>query len=322
LAFQRDEEIPLIQFLTRNWATKLVSLVLAVGLWYYAVGEERVEVTRTIPVELKMEKEKLSVVGKPVRLVLVTLQAPRSLLANLASEELKAEHPIKKVEGPGDYSFRLEPREIRLPSDKIRVVRIEPEVIQVKIDEMIVQKLEIEPVFLGEPAFGYRIDLERVQLDPTSVLVEAPKSQLENLGKIRTQPIDVVGRVRSFRKTVRLAEEPGMKLLSESLVDAYVPLEEALAEKTFENIPVKVLGSADSFSRLAVESAEVNLVLQGSPKTLEGLQSGDLLAYVEISGLEEGTHNIPLKTILPEGTFLKETPPTAKVTIQRKGAFS
>lgn len=308
------------RWLTKNWGAKLVSLVLAVGLWYYAVGEEGIEVTRTIPVEIKVEKEKMSIVGKPTRLVVVTLQAPRSLLTNLASEELKAEHVIRRVENPGDYSFRLEAREIHLPSEKVRVARIEPEVIQVKIDEMIVQKLEVEPVFLGEPAFGYHLDRDNIQLDPRSVLVEGPKSQLEKMEKMKTQPIDVVGRVRSFRKTVRLSEEPGLKVLSESWIDAYIPIQETLSEKTFEEIPVKLLGTPSALARIRVEPSSVQFVLKGLSKHLEALESKDILVYVEISELPDGTHEVPLRILLPEATSLKEPLPPVKVTLQRKGA--
>lgn len=316
----RLEESAFAMELTKNWGTKLVSLILAVGLWYYAVGEEGIEVTRTIPVEIKVEKEKMSIVGKPTRLVMVTLQAPRSLLANLASDELKAEHVIRRIESPGDYSFRLEPREIHLPSEKVRVVRVEPEAIQVKIDEMIVQKLEVEPVFLGEPAFGYSVDHGNIQLDPRSVLVEGPKSQLEKMEKIKTQPIDVVGRVRSFRKSVRLAEEPGLKVLSESWIDAYVPIQETASEKPFANVPVKLLSSFGSLSRISVEPSSVSFVLKGPSKRLETLESKDILVYVEISELSDGTHEVPLRTLLPEATSLKESLAPVKVTIQRKGA--
>ena len=307
-------------WLTKNWGAKLISLILAVGLWYYAVGEEGIEVTRTIPIEIKVEKEKMSIVGKPTRLVMVTLQAPRSLLTNLASEELKAEHVIRKVENPGDYSFRLEPGEIRLPSEKVRVLRIEPEVIQVKIDEMIVQKLEVDPVFLGEPAFGYRVDRDNLQLDPQSVLVEGPKSQLEKMAKIKTQLIDVVGRVRSFRKTIRLSEEPGLKVLSELWIDAYIPIQETLSEKTFEKIPVKSLGVPGSLSRISVEPLTVTFTLKGPSKSLETLEGKDILVYVEISELPDGTHEIPLQISLPEAISLKESLAPVKVTIQRRGA--
>ena len=118
------------------------------------------------------------------------------------------------------------------------------------------------------------------------------------------------------------AEEPGLKLLSESLVDAYVPIQEAMAERAFENIPVKILGIAGSLSRVSVEPAQVNLILQGPPKDLEAVRANDILTYVEISGLNEGTHEIPLKTVLPEATFLKGSLPPVKVTVQRKGILS
>ena len=309
-----------LDWLVKNWTAKLVSLILAVGLWYYAVGEEGIEVTRTIPVEIKLDNEKMSIVGKSSRVVSATLQAPRSLLANLASGELKAEHIIHKIETSGDYSFRLEPRDIQLPSEQIRVVRIDPEVIAVKIDEIIVQKLEVEPSFLGEPAIGYRLDPSRVQLDPRSVLVEGPKSQLEKIKKIKTQPIDVVGRVRSFRKTVRLADEPGLKLLSEAWVDVYVPIEEAVGEKEFKDVPIKLMSSSESFSRLPVEPSKLSFVLRGAPKSLESAEAKDIILYAEISDLPDGVHDIPLKTILPEETAPKETLAPVKVTVQHKSA--
>ena len=309
----------MVNWLIKNWAAKLVSLILAVGLWYYAVGEEGVEVTRTIPIEIKIEQENMSIVGKTTRVVVATLQAPRALLTNLASGDLRAEHIIKKVESPGEYSFRVEPSEIQLPSEKIRVVRVEPEVIVVKIDEMIVQKRGIEPIFRGDPAFGYRLDLKKVQLDPLSVLVEGPKSQLEKVGKIKTQPIDMVGRLRSFRKTIRLAEEPGLKLLSESLVDVYVPIEEAVNEKTFKDISIKVLSKAGDSRQALVSPAELDIILRGAAKNLDAVKREDVLIYVETSELNEGTHEIALKVFLPESTVLKENLKPVKVNIQRKG---
>jgi len=307
-------------WLVKNWAAKLVSLILAVGLWYYAVGEEGVEVTRTIPIEIKLEQENMSIVGKSTRLLVATLQAPRALLANLASGDLKAEHVIKKLDRPGEYSFRVEPREIQLPSEKIRVVRLEPEVIVVKIDEMIVQKRGIESVFRGEPAFGFRLDIKKIQLDPLSVLVEGPRSQLEKVGKVKTQPIDVVGRLRSFRKTVRLAEEPGLKFLSEAFVDVYVPIEESVGEKIFEEVPVKILSRTGNWAQISVSPDKLDLALRGSSKNLEGVRESDILIYAEVSELPEGTHEIPLQAILPESTALKESLQPVKVTLQRKNA--
>lgn len=312
----------MIKFLTENWGAKLISLILAVGLWYYAVGEEGIEVTRTLPLEVKLKHEKLSVVGSPTRVLQVTLQAPRSLLANLTSEEIKAEHQIQKIDSPGDYSFRPEARDIHLPSDQIRVTKIEPEVIQVKIDEVIVQKFEITPDFLGEPAFGYRLTQEEVQMDPAAVLVEGPKSQLEKLEKIKTQPIDLVGRARSFRKMVRLVVGPGLNVITESLVDVYVPIQEVVAERTFENIPVKVLGLPGSASKISLQPDQLNVALRGASKDLEKADLPKITVYFEASELNEGLQEVQPQIFLPPGVFLKEALPPVKVTLQKKGVPS
>ena len=41
-------------WLGRNWGLKIISLVLAIGTWYYAVGEENIEVVRVIPIKIQM----------------------------------------------------------------------------------------------------------------------------------------------------------------------------------------------------------------------------------------------------------------------------
>jgi hypothetical protein len=130
----------------------------------------------------------------------------------------------------------------------------------------------------------------------------------------------VVGRVRSFRKTVRLGEEVGLKVLGESLVDVYVPIQEAAAEKTFEKIPVKILGTSFPGGRVVVEPAEISLTLRGAAKDVEAVVPVQILAYVEITDLTEGTRQLPIQTLLPETVILKENPPPATVRIEKKSS--
>ena len=57
----------MLKWLTHDWGLKLISFILAVGLWYYAVGEESVEVERTIPLEIEVMNEQMSVLDSSVR---------------------------------------------------------------------------------------------------------------------------------------------------------------------------------------------------------------------------------------------------------------
>lgn len=297
----------MITWLTKDWGIKLISLLLAVGLWYYAVGEESVEVKRTIPLEIIVKNKQMSVLRTSVKSVWVTLAAPRNLLSDLTSKDIRALHEIEAdVKTAGDYTFRLEPREIKLPSPQIRVVKIVPEVIQVTIDELIVQKLKIIPQFVGEPAFGYKVRMDEIEMDPNALLVEGPKGQLEKLDAISTEKIDLIGRIRSFRRTVNLMLPPNVKPLSESTVDIFIPIKEEFGEKEFESIPVKILQPSENAFKAKLETGLIQFTLKGSRLQLEKLKPEMMLAYVDTAGLTAGEHEIEVQMILPEDVTLKE----------------
>src|SRR5258707_1096423 len=100
-------------WLSKNWGLKLVSLALAIGLWYYALGEEGIEVTRVVALKIQVKNPQVSVLKASTDSVEVTFLVPRAVLSEVTSEEVQAVHDIEsEVKQAGDYSFRLEPREI------------------------------------------------------------------------------------------------------------------------------------------------------------------------------------------------------------------
>jgi YbbR domain-containing protein len=308
----------MIQWLTHNWGLKLVSFFLAVGLWYYATGEEGIEVSRFIPVDIQVENTHMSISRVSARTVEVTFIAPRALVSDLTSENIKASHKIEEsINKPGDYSFRLEPGAIKLRTPQIRVVKIQPETIQVTLDELIVQKLAVKPNFLGEPAFGYSLTQEQIQLNPNAVLIEGPKALLEKMDSVKTAQIDLVGRVRSFRRMYGLDLPSTLKAVSEDMIDVYVPIQEAYDEKTFDGVQVKLLGSQGK-GQVTLEPSVVSLSLRGPQKQFEGLTAAKLVAYVDISDRSEGEFDLPLQLFLPEGVKQKsEKPVTVHVRIDK-----
>ena len=310
----------MIALLTRDWGLKLIALLLAIGLWYYAVGEESIEVTRTIPLTLEIKNEQMSILETSAHTVQVTLSAPRALLSEMTSKEIQATHEIgSDIQAAGDYSFRLESREIKLPTPQVRVVKISPEIIHATIDELIVQKTKIEPYIVGDPAIGYKVREDEIQLDPNAILIEGPKGYLEKLGSIRTERIDLVGRIRSFRRTVQLELPSNIKPLSESLVDVFIPIREEFGEKEFTDISVKILNLPDQKMTAELEPEKITFVLKGSQRRLEKLASEPILAYLDLSNYDAGEHDIPVEVMLPEDVRLKDDLPlTIKTTLKKK----
>ena len=297
-------------WLVHNWGLKIISLVLAIGTWYYAVGEENIEVMRVIPLRIQMSSKQMTVSEISTKVVQVTLSAPRALIVNLASQDIQAVHKIgPEIKTAGEYSFRLEPSEISLPGFQIRVVKIAPEIMTVKVDELIIQKLEIEPDFVGEPAVGYKLLADELRMDPNAILTQGPKGVLEKMKSAKTEPIDLVGRIRSFHRTVEVKLPPSVKPMSESLVNVYIPIREEFSEKEFKDVPVRILRSPAASGIVDLNPDKVTLVLRGSKLYLEKLVPGSLLAYVDLADLKKGDYDRPLQVVLPENVSLKDKGP-------------
>jgi YbbR domain-containing protein len=300
----------MMRWFTHNWGLKIISLVLAIATWYYAVGEENIEVTRVIPLKIQMSSTQMTISQISVHAVQVTLSAPRSLIVNVASQDIHALHKIgPEIKAAGEYSFRLEPAEVRLPSFQIRVTKIVPETVTVKLDELMMQKLEIQPDFVGESAIGYKLLKDELRMDPNAILAQGPKGVLAQMKSAKTEPIDLVGRTRSFHRTVEVKLPPGVKAMSESLVNVYVPIQEEFGEKELKDIPVRILRASAASGVVDLNPDKVSLVLKGSKLYLDKLTPEALLVYVDLGNLQKGDYDLPLQMVLPENVSLKDKDP-------------
>lgn len=311
----------MIRWITNDFGIKLISLFLAVGLWYYAVGEESIAIKRNIPLEVIVQNSQMSLLKASTKNVQVTLVAPRAMLTEMTSPDIKAVHKIgTDLKAAGEYSFRLEAQEISIPNPQIRVESIEPAYIVVTVDEVIVKKLSVQPDFVGDPAFGYKVTQEEIQLDPNAILVEGPKGELEKMDSAKTERIDLVGRIRSFRRTAKLELPPTVKPLSEALIDVFVPIKEEYIDKNLENVPVKIVRGSESSAEKKVEltPSKVTVLIQGSKKALEKVTPETLFAYIDISALVPGDNQVPVAFMLPDEVQLKDSPPQIKATLKGK----
>ena len=138
-----------LKWLTENLGLKLISLLLAIGFWFYVVGEESVEITKTIPLEIRAPSEKISLVKSSTSYLEVTFKAPRHLLAVLSSDDIEAAHEVDSAQKAGDYSFNVNAKDFSLPSPEIRITKIFPSFVTVTLDEVIVKKLPIRVGLVG-----------------------------------------------------------------------------------------------------------------------------------------------------------------------------
>lgn len=295
------------QWFKHNWKLKLISLGLAVGLWYYAVNEESVEIVRTIPLSITIENKNMSILKVSNEKLRITIKAPRAMVSQVAGADIRAKHQFgREMKQAGEYSFHTDPREISLPSVEMQIVRIEPQVVRVVVDEVVTQKLPVKPHFVGEPALGYKIRDEELQMDPNAVMVQGPKGEIEKLSAVLTNPISLTGRTRSFRLNTDFSLPPHVAVLDMQAVDVYVPIHEASEEKELVDVPIKMVRPSGSLGIAELDPQKISVRVQGPSRVIQNLEASQIHAYSDLTGLDYGEHLVDVFWVFPQGVSLKE----------------
>lgn len=307
-------------WLKRGFKLKMIALILAVGLWYYAVNEEGVEIVRIIPIEVAIENTNMGILKVSTEKLRVTLKAPRAMVGQVASADIRARHQFgREMKQAGEYSFHTDPREINLPSLGLQILKIEPQVVRVLVDELVTQKLPVQHHFQGEPAFGYKIREEELQMDPNAVLVHGPKGEIEKMSAVLTKPISLTGRTRSFRVSTGFSLPKHVSVQAIESVDVFVPIHEVSEEKELADVPIRMVRPSGALGLAELIPQKTSVVVQGPRRVLQNLESSQIRAYADLSGLDYGEHFVDVFWVFPQGVSLKEEKRVqVQVVIQRE----
>jgi len=184
----------LLSSLTENWILKLLSLAFAVGLWLFVIGERRLEVGYTIPLELKNIPVGLMVANEIPNLVDVRISGPRTLLMSLGRNDVSISVDLKDLQ-PGVTSFKRLEERLNIPSG-LRVTRLSPSFVDIKLDRVKEKTVAVRPVLEGSPDPGFQVS--KVLTNPTKITVVGAEGELKDLAEVATESIDLTGVKESF----------------------------------------------------------------------------------------------------------------------------
>jgi len=178
------------RLLLDNWGIKLLSLGLALALWFYVTSKGKTEMTLTVPLELRNIPQNMAVVGDVTGSLEVRVQGQERVLRDITTGKKLAGIADLSMTRVGENTVRISPDDIRRPSG-VAVTHMSLSELKVKLEPLERKTVRLKAVLHGVPAAGYRI--AKIAVSPPRITVEGPASVIRPLVDLETMPIDIQG---------------------------------------------------------------------------------------------------------------------------------
>ena len=292
------------ELLMPDLATLLLSLVLAVAVWWIAINQENPLVVQDLD-----ERVPISVVGLGENQVIVEdlsneavrlrLRAPRNSWTDLTVSDFRATLDLTGL-GSGEHDVTVQVKSL---DPQVGIVDVQRPQLRVTIDTLAQKEVPVQVEIMDGTAFGY--DPQPAVYRPVTVTVAGPSSQVQQVTRARAEVylrgaksqverMEAVTPVDGQNAVVtRVSAEP-------ALVQVVVPVEQWPGRKEVA-VRVKLSGRpADGYRLSSVKVDPSTVVLQGDSAAL-----AEVPGYVETEplALDDATSDVRLRLqlLLPDG---------------------
>jgi YbbR domain-containing protein len=172
-----------------NFGLKLISVVLAVGLWLVLARDPVAEVAVEVPIEFHNIPENLEISSDDIPKAQIRFRGPSRIVHRLQLTDVSAEIDLRGLR-PGERTFDLTSQQIHQPKG-LEVVQVVPSQFHLGFDVRLTRQVEVRPRIVGSFAAGYGIG--RIVVDPPTIVISGPQKHVEAVEAAITDPVDVSG---------------------------------------------------------------------------------------------------------------------------------
>ncbi|HEY7097608.1 MAG TPA: CdaR family protein [Terriglobales bacterium] len=209
-------------YIFHNFGIKVISVFMAVGLWWLVARDPISEIPLDVPIEFHGIPENLEIATEKIPEAQVRLSGPERVIHGLKASDVHLELDMSGAR-PGERTFDLTSKEVHQPYE-LDVVQIIPSQLRLTFDTRLTRTLEVRPRIMGTPANGYHVT--HINVDPSSVTVRGPQQRVEAASAAVTDVIDVSGKAapNSFTTHVYI-DDPMVQLVRPGPVQVTVIIE-------------------------------------------------------------------------------------------------
>jgi hypothetical protein len=295
----------------RNVGPKLVSVLVAFGLWFFVnAGERDSEAALQVALELRNIPPSLMVVSPRIEFIDLRVSGPRTLLSRIDPGRLAVPLDLRGVRA-GPAVFRILADTLDLPRG-VTVVRLTPSEITLEFARVHRSSVPVRLAFSGKPPGDLRVTDTKVA--PEVVEVIGPADEVEQIKAVETLPIDLSeAKAGLIERDVALDTTREYLSFSATLVRAQVRLEEPEIDRVLKKVTVVVRNSPH---RTILRPEAVEIAVRGPRSVIESLELGHGAVYVDASDHGPGRYEVEPQVDMPvDVELIGRKPPTVNLEV-------
>lgn len=182
------------RFVLHNFSLKVLSLLLATGLWLLISPDEQpAEVAVRAPIVFQNMPSHLEISSESIPEAQIRVRGPERVIRGLQASEVHAEVNLAGVQAE-ERTFDLTSQQVRHPRD-VSIVQVVPSQLHLAFDKSETREVEIRPRVTGNFAEGEQI--AKIEADPARITISGPHHHVEKVEAATTDPVDATGTLGS-----------------------------------------------------------------------------------------------------------------------------
>jgi YbbR domain-containing protein len=211
------------RYVLHNFGLKILSLLLATGLWLAIARDPVAEVSIRVPIEFLHVGDNIEISSELIPEAQIRVRGPGRFIRQLRATDVHAELDLRDAK-PGERTFNLTAQEIRRPQD-LEVVQVVPGQVHLAFDTRLTREVEIHPRVTGTFVAGLQ---PMATADPEKVTISGPRRRVERVEAATTDPVDASGTINraTFVTNVYVAD-PLVQVVQPTSIHVTVVMEAA-----------------------------------------------------------------------------------------------
>ncbi len=300
----------------QNLHLKVLSLLAAVVLWMFVVGIENVayKFPENLDIRLINTGSDISVAMK-IPQVGIYIKQDKELISTLTKNDFDVYVDLAGL-GAGDYTL---PVTVNAKSPQVRVMKIDPSAIRVKLAPSGEKQIKVEGTIVGKPATGFEVKELSYEFEKVRIL--GAQKYLDVIDKVQAKIILTGNETEDASQTVKLLlpDEYSDYADSITIVPEQILINvEIVSKQSQKKVPVVLqLANADNLDAWGkrIKLVPATVEISGDEKVIKGITSLQT-EPVDVSKLGTNASSFSAGLVIPQG--IKTSGNVTEVGVQVK----